>query len=175
MFLTCFSNLFYPVLWCTACMQARCMHIKSSPQGLYGCLNLVKGCNKLAKRDSDNLLPWLSLACHFYLHGCVCAYVCMCVHVHIVHSYRYLNEPETDRPLKKKKTLMWWTTHPAAYTRCCSGSQVPCYYFSLIGTIRERVFSTTKNIQQRKRWWILPCHLHQVLFLRQNRAILADL
>ena len=48
--------------------------------------NLVKGCNRLAKRDSDNLLPWLSLACHFYLHGCVCAYVFMCVHVHIVHS-----------------------------------------------------------------------------------------
>ena len=85
-------------------MQARYMNIKSSPQGLYGCINLVKGCNKLAKRDSDNLLPWLSLACHFYLHGCVCAYVCMCVHVHIVHSYRYLNEPETDRPLKKKNS-----------------------------------------------------------------------
>ena len=48
--------------------------------------NLVKGCNKVAKRDSDNLLPWLSPACHFYLHGCVCAYVCMCVHVLIVYS-----------------------------------------------------------------------------------------
>ena len=59
--------------------------------------NLVKGCNKLAKRDSDNLLPWLSPACHFYLRGCVCAYVCMCVQ----HSYRYLNEPVTERPFLK--------------------------------------------------------------------------
>ena len=131
-------------------MQARCMHIKSSPQGLYGCLNLVKGCNKLAKRDSDNLLPWLSLACHFYLHGCACAYVCMCVHVHIVNSYRYLNEPETDRPLKKKKTLMWWTTHPAAYTRCCSGSQIPCYYFSLIGTIRACFLNHKEHTAEKK-------------------------
>ena len=109
----------------------------------------MKGCNKLAKRDSDNLLPWLSPACHFYLHGCVCAYVCMRVHAHIVH---YLNEPETERPLKKKKKkpLMCGTTHPAAYTRCCSGSQVPCYYFSLIGTIRACFLNHKEHTAEKK-------------------------
>ena len=52
--------------------------------------------------------------------------------------------------LKKKKTLMWWTTHPAAYTRCFSGSQLPCYYFSLIGTIRACFLNHKEHTAEKK-------------------------
>ena len=45
---------------------------------------------------------------------------------------------------------MWWTTHPAAYTRCCSGSQVPCYYFSLIGTIRACFLNHKEHTAEKK-------------------------
>ena len=49
-----------------------------------------------------------------------------------------------------KKPLMWWTTHPAAYTRCCTGSQVPCYYFSLIGTIRACFLNHKEHTAEKK-------------------------
>ena len=62
---------------------------------------------------------------------------------------RYLNEPETDH-LEKNRLLMWWTTHPAAYTRCCSGSQVPCHYFSLIGTIRACFLNYKEHTAEKK-------------------------
>ena len=88
------------------------------------------------------LLAWVCM--------CVCVYVCTCAHS-TFPFYRYLNEPETDKPFKKKKkTLMWWTTHQAAYTRCCSGSQVPCHYFSLIGTIRACFLNHKEHTAEKK-------------------------
>ena len=79
----------------------------------------------------------------------------MCVHSHIVHSLfidTSMNLKLSDRPLKKKliKPLMWWTTHPAARTRCCSGSQVPCHYFSLIGTIWACFLNIKEHTAEKK-------------------------
>ena len=84
--------------------------------------------------------------------GChqLAIFTSMSVHVHIVHSLFI----DISMNLKlidiKKKNLMWWTTHQAAYTRCCSGSQVPCHYFSLIGTFRACFLNHKEHPAEKK-------------------------
>ena len=147
----------------------------------HGCYNLVNNVvttmhvTSLYNNHVHKAATRLSPASHFYLHGCVCVYVCTCAHS-TFSFYRYLNEPKTDRTLKKTSDVhgrqhIRLHTHVAALAR----KFLAIISASYASAPSERVFSTTMNIQQRKRWRILPCHLHQVLLLRRNRAILADL
>ena len=88
----------------------------------------------------NNMYTRLSQGCHqLAIFTCVGVYVHMCTCAH-----------STDRPLKKKKPLMWWTTHQAAYTHVAALARK---YLAIPASSApsERVFSTTKK---KKRWRI---------------------
>ena len=95
----------------------------------------------------------------------------MCVCEFILFN-RYLNEPEIDH--LNGDPLMWWAAHQTAYPHVATLARK---YLAIPASTApsERVFSTAKNIHQKKRWRMLPLHLDQAVFLRHNRSIVADL
>ena len=81
---------------------------------------------------------------------------------------RYLKEAEIN--FRKDDPLLWWRNHETYFPTiaklarkylCIPASTAPS----------ERVFSTAKNILQKKRWRILPERLGKSIFLRQNAKL----
>ena len=81
---------------------------------------------------------------------------------------RCLKEAEIN--FRKDDPLLWWRNHETYFPTiaklarkylCIPASTAPA----------ERVFSTAKNILQKKRWRILPERLGKCIFLRQNEKL----
>ncbi|KAL5483980.1 hypothetical protein EMCRGX_G020403 [Ephydatia muelleri] len=80
---------------------------------------------------------------------------------------RYLAVPELDH-LTGLDPLNWWsvnaTNYPIISVLAKKYLAIPASSASF-----ERVFSTAKNITDKKRWRLLPERLHKTIFLRHNQ------
>ena len=79
---------------------------------------------------------------------------------------RYLKTAETN--FRSDDPLLWWRNHESCFPTI---AKLARKYLSIPASTApaERVFSTAKNIVQKKRWRILPERLCTCIFLRQNK------
>lgn len=78
---------------------------------------------------------------------------------------RYLKEVEIN--FRKDDPLTWWKCHETSFPII---SKLARKYLAIPASTApsERVFSTAKNILQKKRWRLLPNRLSKCIFLNKN-------
>ena len=85
---------------------------------------------------------------------------------HIEDEYqRYLKEAEIN--FRKDDPMDWWRKHEFCFPHV---AKLARKYLAIPASTApaERVFSTAKNILQKKRWSLLPERLGKCIFLRHN-------
>ena len=82
---------------------------------------------------------------------------------------RYLKEVEIN--FCKDDPLTWWKCHETSFPII---SKLARKYLAIPAStaLSERVFSTAKNILQKKRWRLLPNRLSICIFLKKNSKFL---
>eukprot|EP00731_Ephydatia_muelleri_P001200 Em0001g1200a len=88
---------------------------------------------------------------------------------HIEDEYQsYLKEAEIN--FRKDDPMEWWRKHEVHFPHV---AKLARKYLSIPASTApaERVFSTAKNILQKKRWSLLPERLGKCIFLRHNAKL----
>ena len=88
---------------------------------------------------------------------------------HIEDEYqRYLKEAEIN--FRKDDPMEWWRKHEVHFPHV---AKLARKYLSIPASTApaERVFSTAKNVLQKKRWSLLPKRLGKCIFLRHNAKL----
>ena len=91
----------------------------------------------------------------------------LCIMIMLICTCRYLAVPESDH-LTGLDPLNWWSVNATNYPII---SVLAKKYLAIPASSAssERVFSTAKNITDKKRWRLLPERLHKTIFLRHNQ------
>ena len=91
----------------------------------------------------------------------------LCIMLMLICTCRYLAVPESDH-LTGLDPLNWWSVNATNYPII---SVLAKKYLAIPASSAssERVFSTAKNITDKKRWRLLPERLHKTIFLRHNQ------
>ena len=129
---------------------SRCFHLANLPQRV-----LIQNSNLVMNYKGMKHLNNCKVPLHFIILKC-----------------RYLNEPEIDH--LSADPLAWWEAHCNAYPNIAILAKE---YLAVPASSApsERVFSTSKNIQQKKRWRLLPSRLEEIIFLKHNQAVFANI
>ena len=94
----------------------------------------------------------------------------LCITIMLICTCRYLAVPESDH-LTGLDPLNWWSVNATNYPII---SVLAKKYLAIPASSAssERVFSTAKNITDKKRWRLLPERLHKTIFFTPQSILL---
>ena len=94
----------------------------------------------------------------------------LCIMIMLICTCRYLAVPESDH-LTGLDPLNWWSVNATNYPII---SVLAKKYLAIPASSAssERVFSTAKNITDKKRWRLLPERLHKTIFFTPQSILL---